>query len=263
MATASNPHFVGVISTAVFKPVIDNILPEITRQVAMAVELSITPLMTAVENLSKLVSSQYAEIQSLHDANNNLSSSVSEQCTEIANLKEEKCILQMRVNTLEDRLTCVESAVEEQEQYSRRNCLRFRVPTPTDPSSVNTDVTVINICNDLLGVSVSPGDIGRSHFVGKAKDGFSQIIVRFVTHNKRNDVYRAKARLKNNPKKIFLTEDLTRFRARVVSRLNTLRNDKKINSFWTNDGRIFTKITAEGPKILIKSDSDVSALVET
>jgi hypothetical protein len=51
----------------------------------------------------------------------------------------------------------------------------------------------------------------------------------------------SKKNLKNNPEKIFITEDLTKTRQFIVKELNTQKRDNKIHSFWTFDGRILAK----------------------
>jgi hypothetical protein len=51
----------------------------------------------------------------------------------------------------------------------------------------------------------------------------------------------SKKNLKNNPEKIFITEDVTKTRQFIVKELNTQKRDNKIHSFWTFDGRILAK----------------------
>ena len=88
----------------------------------------------------------------------------------------------------------LESRIEGQEQYSRRTSLRFHnIKVPVDERGnvkhpVNTDELILNVCNDKLGLDINLHDIGRSHIIGKVKDGKSQVIVRFISYRTRNKV---------------------------------------------------------------------------
>jgi hypothetical protein len=62
-------------------------------------------------------------------------------------------------------------------------------------------------------------DIGRSHVIGKPKDGKSQVIVRFLSYRVREKVYNSKKELKRHPDKIFITENLTQYRTHLVKAL--------------------------------------------
>lgn len=70
-------------------------------------------------------------------------------------------------------------------------------------------------------------------------------------------VYSNKRKLKNNPDKTFIAENLTKFRYDLLSRLNTLRVNKKINSFWTHDGSLIVKETELSRPRVIRSRQDI------
>ena len=141
----------------------------------------------------------------------------------------------------------LEERIESQEQYSRRTSLRFHnVKVPVDSKGaikhpVNTDDIIISICNDKLGLNIEKNDIGRSHVIGKVKNGKSQVIVRFLSYRVRNSVYTSKKALKNHPDKLFITENLTKYRTELVKQLSELKFQKQIYTYWTADGRIFAK----------------------
>jgi hypothetical protein len=44
------------------------------------------------------------------------------------------------------------------------------------------------VCNDKLGLDINLHDIGRSHIIGKVKDGKSQVIVRFISYRRVLDI---------------------------------------------------------------------------
>ena len=93
----------------------------------------------------------------------------------------------------------MELRVENQEQYSRRTSLRFhniRVPLNNmgrNKHPVDTDSIILDICkNDLSITDMKMEDIGRSHVIGKPKDGKSHVIVRFLSYRVHEKVYNSK-----------------------------------------------------------------------
>jgi hypothetical protein len=126
------------------------------------------------------------------------------------------------VDALYNKIIELESRIEGQEQYPRRTSLRFHnIKVPVDQRGnvkhpVNTDELILNECNDKLGLDINLHDIGRSHIIGKVKDGKSQVIVRFISYRTHNKVYSNRKCLKNHPDKIFITENLTKYRTELV-----------------------------------------------
>jgi hypothetical protein len=59
--------------------------------------------------------------------------------------------------------------------------------------------------------------------------------------------------LKGHVNKTFITENLTRRRYDLLKRLNTLRVDRKIHSFWTHDGSVLVKETEHSCPLVNKS----------
>ena len=112
-----------------------------------------------------------------------------------------------------------------------------------------------------MNVEITEDDIDRSHILSKLNNNKARIICRFRNWKIKNRVYSAKRLLKNNPDKIFITEDLTQPRRDLVEKLRQLRKDGKICTYWTADGKIFVKVTNESEKKLIENEGDVQKLV--
>jgi hypothetical protein len=72
--------------------------------------------------------------------------------------------------------------------------------------------------------------------IGKPKDGKSQVIVRFLSYRVREKVYNSKKELKRHPDKIFIAENLTKYRTNLVKALAELKYSRKIHAYWTTDG---------------------------
>ena len=109
------------------------------------------------------------------------------------------------IDALYNKIKELESRIEGQEQYSRRSSLRFHnIKVSVDERGnvkhpVYTDELILNVCNNKLGLDINLHDIGRSHIIGKVKEGKSQVIVRFISFRTRTKVHSNKKGLKNHP----------------------------------------------------------------
>jgi hypothetical protein len=152
-----------------------------------------------------------------------------------------------KLNNLNNIINKQVYRIEEQEQYSRRTSLRFNnVKAPTNDQGeirrpIDTDALVLNIYNTKLGLQLNTKDIGRSQPIGEVKNGKISIITRFLTYRQRHMVFSHKNKLKGHPDNLFITENLTRYRYGLLKKLNSLRADGKLHSFWTHDGSIIVK----------------------
>ena len=127
---------------------------------------------------------------------------------------EEKCeTLKNEKNCLKGTISNLFNKIDELEQYSRRNCLLVngikKVDPPNEhvseetsevPTQENTDIAVLLLFNEKLGVDVHIKDIDRTHRIGrqkqKNKDAPRPIIVKFSNYNPRQKVFQARRKLK-------------------------------------------------------------------
>ena len=230
-ATLNNPDFISSIIPTIAEKVIQLMQPKIEQMVKDAIQPHLQPLLDKQVILEETVS----QLQ-----NNN------------ANLKAKIDLIDMRL--------------EEQEQYSRRTSLRFHnVRVPTDQKgniiqSVDTDGIILKICNKDLTVPLDIHDIGRSHPIGEAKDGKISIIVRFLTYRQRHMVFSNKRKLKGNKDKMFIAENLTKYRYDLLRQLNGMKKINKVHSFWTHDGCILVKERENSKVKVIKNQADVDKM---
>ncbi|KAK6190486.1 hypothetical protein SNE40_002348 [Patella caerulea] len=167
------------------------------------------------------------------------------------------------IDSLKTKLQEVESRLEEQEQYSRRTSLRFNnVKVPVDANGyivkpVDTDSIIQEICDKQLGVKLDIREISRSHPIGKPVGDKISIIVRFISYRQRHMIINQKKNLKDNPDKTFITENLTRHRYNLMKRLNGLRKNNTIHSFWTYDGSIVVKRSESSKSETVRKLQDI------
>ena len=118
-----------------------------------------------------------------------------------------------KIKQLKARIDELEWALDDQEQYSRRTCLRIKNDW-VEQEDEDTDELLLHLFNEELGVDVDEADIGRSHRVGRPVRGAAEqrrpIIVRFLSYRVRAKVFKARFKLKS--RNIFVNEDLTRKR---------------------------------------------------
>ncbi|KAK3098258.1 hypothetical protein FSP39_017663 [Pinctada imbricata] len=232
----SNPLFTNAISTVLSPMLSQSLTSDVKNVVNDAVQNAFKSLTDQIENETCRIDSNEMKIAELTDENNELRN---------------------RVDRAESRVEEVNARIEELEQYGRRNSLRFHNVQVADPN--DTDSVVVQICKDKLNVDITPDDICRSHVVGRPnRAGKSQIICRLRNWKVKNRIYSQKKKLKNDQSRIFVTEDLTRYRQAVVSEVVKAKRAEKVTSFWTNDGRIFIKTSEGGQKFLIESIDDLN-----
>ena len=114
--------------------------------------------------------------------------------------------------TLEQENLALLDQLDEQEQYSCRNCLVFHGVTEQQ-KDMTTAVTVL--CGRSLGVMVD----SRSHHLGKPNgDKPRPIIVKFTNYEQRQKIFSVKRKLKGT--KTAITENLTIKKCRYVLALH-------------------------------------------
>ena len=172
-----------------------------------------------------------------------------------------------RINELEQKVHTLESAIDCQEQYSRRQNLRINgIPETGDTEDATT--AVLNLVNTTMAIKpqLQRHTIVKCHRLGPKMDrrGDQQtrpIIVKFSNESIRDDVLRARFVLKehnakHNDRRIYLNEDLTGIRAKLPREARVLKKSGKIDDTWTFNGNVMIKDVAH--KIcLIRSAADI------
>ena len=65
------------------------------------------------------------------------------------------------------------------------------------------------------------------------------MIVKFVSYKSKAKAYDARFNLSN----VYMTKDFTASNQTVVNQIIHLKKVKRIKKFWSNDGKIFAKVT--------------------
>ena len=179
---------------------------------------------------------------------------------EVAELKEALTDAKTENEKIKARVNLNFSAIEQQNNYGRKESLKIRnFPEAADPKTEDVFNAVKKVATDL-GIDVTENDIQRCHRVGKKKtfNGNSRIrpiIVKFKSYKKRMEFMDNKKKLFPNVKKlsieerkkkisksVFITEDLSPFRAKMFRHIRDFNKNKdKFDVVTTNNGDIVVK----------------------
>ena len=169
-------------------------------------------------------------------------------CVELKNtnaeLKKTNGKLNEEISNLRDENAQLREIIDNQEQYSRRNCLLIHGVAETQREK--TDAVVLDIFQNQLGIPEEAININyfeRSHRLGKVRStdqgrrgSKRPIIEKFTSYRTRNEVFYNKKKLKGS--NVVITENLTKKRYSLLkASLDVLGR----HSCWTKDGRILTK----------------------
>ncbi|KAJ8299764.1 hypothetical protein KUTeg_023824 [Tegillarca granosa] len=195
-ATMISPDFTQKMIPKLSDDILKHILPDLKSAIDDAITTVLAPIMKAIQGHEKRLDTQDQALKEQDLKIKELESAVNAQDMTISNQNHE-------IRSLQESIKHLQLNQEEQDQYSRRNCLVFKnVPLNTDINSIDTDKVVLDICSKL-GVQVDLQDISRSHTLGRSKNGKVSVITRFNSYRLRAEVYKNKKKLKKSPTQNF------------------------------------------------------------
>lgn len=169
-----------------------------------------------------------------------LSSIVAPLKEQLEFLKSENTKLRDTSSKLEKELIRLSAKCNANEQYSRKYNLRIGgIKEEPDEDCYGV---VFKFVESQLGVTINDAEIDRVHRVGKP-GGLNprQLIVKFKGFRAKQEILKNRRKLKGKTG-IFINEDLT---ATNLELLRYARQAENISSAWSNDGKIFVKISDE------------------
>lgn len=150
----------------------------------------------------------------------------------------------MENEKLNQTVKLLENRLNEQEQYSRRTCIK--VSGITEKNGEDTDKIVLELAKDI-GIDLKAEEISRSHRLPNRQNRSPRdIVVRFTTYNKRQKILKARKNLRNKRDHIYINEHLTKQRSDLAYNARKLKKEGLIDDTWTMDGKIFVKTSRNG-----------------
>ncbi|MES9882139.1 MAG: hypothetical protein ABW185_14800 [Sedimenticola sp.] len=150
-------------------------------------------------------------------------------------------------------------ALDEQEQYSRRSCLRINGVIGDEGSPTEQVETKLLTLADTYNIPMKPEDIDVAHRVGKPKPGYTRpVIVKFANSKARQRVLTARKSFDN----VYVNEDLTRYRQSLHYYARKLVKDKKLDRTWIAGGKFFCSFPSSvpGTRVQIRSMDDIECI---
>ena len=151
--------------------------------------------------------------------------------------------------------------VDELEQYGRRENIRILGVAERNDERDDGEEVVTNVAK-ALNVELNPElDIQRVHRLGKKKKGPKAkpwpVIVRFASYKTRMEFMYKKSKLKVHPNfnGVYLTEDLTSLRAKMLKYVKEVAKNKFI-LFHTINGKIRMKRSAREAGTITNNERD-------
>ena len=185
-------------------------------------------------------------------------------------LKTELQATKVQVKKQEEHINELYDSIDALEQYSRKNSIEI-VGIPED---VCENEEAVRKIAQVLNVDVKAEDIDICHRVKRKHS--NPIIARFVSHKVKRALYKSRVRLKNvklselfpnasaaarvASERIFINENLTASRRRLVKLARDKKNNGLVQGLWTIDGKLFVKTSPDGRPIRITYESDLDNL---
>ena len=193
------------------------------------------------------------------------------QQSEIKNLQLENAALRREVGNLKSSFNNQQTWLNDLEQYVQRECLEFRgIPSTASEDTCDLVVKVAN----LAGVDITRDDISTSHRIRPKADQSKfppPIIAKFICRDTRNDIYRARGRLRDFTTKdldlgrhaesdIYISESLTEKNKLLFNNALKVRKELKYRFIWSNYGKIFLRRDEHSAPVEISSEADLARL---
>lgn len=247
--------------------------PSLTDLREMLVDIQITVNNILLENkkiredvreLKSTVNKQQIEIV-------DLKKQLTKSTTQLAAAEKELDEAKKRINDQQEEIGELYDLQDRLEQYTRKNSLEFHgIP---ESAYNSTEEAILKIA-EALEVPVSSDDIEISHKLNT--QGNKAIIAKFISHKVKTNLYRARTKLKQvkmadvfpdssyatrvQSTRIFINENLTSYRRRIMSKANEKRRDGELLSVWSMDGTIYVKTSPDGRPIKIVELEDLENL---
>ena len=203
---------------------VNEAMRDVNSQALNATGISADTIADIVTPLVAAITSSMCDV--LHKAVNELMNRNEERQRSKSSDSDSALTAQLRVLTYKN---------DSLEQYSRRENVRISgLDEPTDRET-NLETRVLGLLQST-GTHIAAGDIAACHRTGKPKNGSRPVLVRFVSRKSKVNIMRSKKKLKGEKPTIFINEDLTTLRARLLGYTKSLDN---VERAWTMDGRIY------------------------
>lgn len=208
-----------------------------TRSISRPVNITTQEIVSMAKNKGK--NSDSAEDPGLEDKLNKILRHIEDTNKGIARLENKfdrlnNDLKQVKtsVNSNLEKIKLLDSKVDSLEQFYRSNNLRFYgIPTADNEDTYNL---IMEVITGKMQVNISGPAIVRTYRINSRGNNVpGPILVRFLSHQTKNEVYSQKHKLKGT--RITVREDLTKERLTFLKFAIETYGKKNV---WTQDGKI-------------------------
>ena len=219
------------------------------------------------EELSQIKSSFQSHGREISKLKETLTKVTNENVALVSQLEQAR----KKLRDQEEETTRLWAEQDELEQYSRKNSLEIHGLPENVYSS--TEEAVFKLAG-ALNVEMSVSDIELSHKL--RRKGKTFIIAKFVSHKVKTRLYKERTKLKDiriasvfpsfsnaasaGVNRVYINENLTAYRRKLVAIGREMREDGTINNIWTIDGKLFVKTSLDGSPTRIREEDDFKNL---
>lgn len=175
--------------------------------------------------------------------------------TRIEKLENELLQKDAEIRSLEKTVATLDVRCDQLEQYSRRISVRISGIPEKNQEDPEHEVNAV-----FTAMGISP-TIQRCHRVGpKSTEGKPRpLLVQFTGYRDKNLVISKRNSLRRTMPQVFVNEDLTRKRAKLLFLARKMITDKKLLGAWSSDGRILVK-NNQNKIVAISSEQELSQI---
>lgn len=170
--------------------------------------------------------------------------------------------LQEKVGTLENKVTVLESQLDDIDQYERRDTIIISGPAlPNEQSMENPTDLIVNTIKDNLKININHADINIAHRLGQKKQNYDRpVIVKLSNRSKKSEIMDACVTVKPN---LYVNESLTPKRRSIFAKIWAVRkiHRETFQQCYTRDGKIIVKLKISNQKHTITSEESLNAFL--
>lgn len=238
------------------------------REMLIDIQINIATILRENKSIRSEMADLKRTIQQQKDDITALKTSLEHTKKQYNEAERELAAARKKIQEQEEEIGELYDLQDKLEQYTRKNSLEIH-GVPESAYSETEDV-VLKLA-EALDVSVEPKDIEICHKLNRK--GNKPIIVKFISHKVKTNLYRARAKLKNGrvsnifphcssstpvqADRIFLNENLTSYRKKIMRRANEMRRNDELLSVWSMDGSIYVKTSPQGKPVRINELEDL------
>ena len=220
---------------------------------------------TEIKGLRSTVDSIDKNQQFISDSYEDMKAKLEEILAENQQMKTENTELRRTIKTLEKNVQDNESAINDLEQYGRREMIELDgFPAKANENLEELVIKVAAACQ----LKVTPDDIEAAHRVKSRTKTNLPIIVKFKSRKTKQGIMANKKKLSGKTatdfgypqSSFYINESLTQRNKNLLRLTRAKKKEKGYRYAWSNTGNVFARKDAESTILAIKSEADLGKI---